>query len=51
MNDINELKARAYDIISAIELMQHELQQINLIIAEKQKKLTENGNGINTDRD
>lgn len=51
MNEITELKARAYDIINAIELMQHELQQINLVIADKQKKLTENGNGININRD
>ena len=35
MNQLNELKARAYDLISAIEAMRHELQQVNETISNK----------------
>jgi len=33
--DITNLKARAYDIISAIEQLQRELQSVNVEIARK----------------
>ena len=38
MKEINELKARAYDLISQIEFLQSELQRTN---AEISKKVTE----------
>ncbi len=39
MNQLNELKARAYDLISAIEAMRHELQQVNEAISQKTSEI------------
>ena len=36
MEDIKELKAKAYDLIAALEQIQIELQQVNQKIAELQ---------------
>jgi len=36
--DIDKLKARAYDIIAAIEQLQRELQSINVEIARKEQE-------------
>jgi prefoldin subunit 5 len=36
MEDIKDLKARAYDLIAALEQIQRELQQVNQKIAEIQ---------------
>jgi len=35
MKEINELKARAYDIISALEQLREELKQVNDAIYQK----------------
>ena len=46
MKEINELKARAYDIIAALEQLQRELQAVNAEIAKKtqEQKTDEPGN-------
>jgi hypothetical protein len=36
--DIKELKARAYDLISAMEKIQNELGQVNKLIAQEANK-------------
>lgn len=36
--DIDKLKARAYDIIAAIEQLQRELQSINVEISRKEQE-------------
>lgn len=46
MKEITELKARAYDIISALEQLQRELQAVNAEIGKKtlEQKTDEPGN-------
>ena len=39
MKELNELKARAYDIIAALESLQRELSVVNNTIAEKTEEL------------
>lgn len=39
MKELNELKARAYDIIAALEGLQRELSTVNNTIAEKTAEL------------
>jgi predicted nucleic acid-binding Zn-ribbon protein len=39
MKELNELKARAYDIIAALESLQRELSAVNNTIAEKTEEL------------
>jgi predicted nucleic acid-binding Zn-ribbon protein len=39
MKEINDLKARAYDIIAALESLQRELSAVNNTIAEKTEEL------------
>jgi len=41
MKEIIDLKAKAYDIISALEQLQRELQAINAEIAKKSAEQTE----------
>lgn len=39
MKELNEMKARAYDIIAALEGLQRELTSVNSAIAEKTAEL------------
>lgn len=41
MKEINELKARAYDIIAALEQLQRELQAVNAEIAKQSQEAAE----------
>ena len=41
MKEITELKARAYDIISALEQLQRELQAVNAEIAKQSQEAAE----------
>ena len=41
MKEITELKARAYDIISALEQLQRELQAVNAEIAKQMQEAAE----------
>jgi len=42
--DIDKLKARAYDIIAAIEQLQRELQSIGVEIARKEQQHAKDAN-------
>lgn len=47
MKEINELKAKAYDIISNIEYLQKMLQETNAEIAKKVSEFNEATNKLN----
>ena len=47
MKEINELKSRAYDIISNIEYLQNALRELNAEIAKKVSEYNEANNKLN----
>lgn len=44
MEELKELKSKAYDLISMLEAVQRELQQVNAQIAELQQKQNDSAN-------
>lgn len=47
MKEINDLKAKAYDLISQIEFLQNELQKTNVEISKKVSEFNEANNKLN----
>ena len=43
-NNLQELKAQAYDLLANIEWLQGKLREVNIAIAEETKKQQESGN-------
>lgn len=49
MANVQELKAKAYDLLANIEWLQAKLRETNEAIAEETKKQQENGKSGNSD--
>lgn len=47
MQQIIELKAKAYDLLAALEQLQIELQKVNSEISQLQKEVNASGNDSN----
>lgn len=45
--ELISLKARAYDLIAKLELLQKELKEVNALIVEKMQKENEDSNATN----
>jgi hypothetical protein len=45
--DLVTLKAKAYDLIAKLELLQKELKEVNALILEKMQKENEESNATN----
>jgi hypothetical protein len=43
MANVTELKAQAYDLLANIEFLQSKLREVNIAIAEENKKQQESG--------
>jgi hypothetical protein len=48
MNDLTSLKAKAYDLIAKLELLQKELKEVNAAILEKMQKEKTSTNETNS---
>jgi hypothetical protein len=46
MDKLQELKAQAYDLLANIEWLQGKLREVNIAIAEENKKQQESGSTV-----